>query len=882
MEKLLIIDSNSLINRSYYGVRYLSAPDGTPTNAVYGFLMTFLKLVEENKPDYIMAAFDLKEPTFRHKMYKGYKAQRKPMPDELAEQMPIVKAILSDMKIAQLSLAGYEADDIIGTVSRECAKRDIKCLIATGDKDDLQLADRYTSILLTTTRVGVTHTEEYTPERVFERYGVTPEEFIDVKALMGDPSDNIPGVAGIGEKTATTLIAKYKSIENIYENFDKNGFTGAQERKLREGKEMAFLSKTLARIDTNVPIEMDFEAARGGIETNGDLYRRLLLLGLNSIIKRLDFSSESDSEADSPIADCTKTIIDDIAALEELCLRIRERKRVSLMFGYNDGKIVRVGAALDKDGYSIEIGAIGRAAALDAMRDILESEEIEKICFQAKDAIVCLAPEIRFKGLKYDIAIASYLINPARAEYTVSAICLESFGVTPFHGEEKRQISMFDDDEDSASDRLMSEALLLEPLYEDTSEKMKKEGQEELYYNVELPLVEVLADMQREGMYIDREKLHEFGKTLGERVERLKQEIYTLAGGEFNINSPKRLGEILSEKFKVPLKKKTKNGYATGAEILEKLRDEYPVVDKILDFRQCSKLKSTYCDGLEAVISKETGRIHSIFNQTVTLTGRISSADPNMQNIPTRTELGREIRKMFVARDGWIFVDADYSQIELRVLAAMSKDVQMIMAFCSGADIHTETASQVLHIPKMLVSKEQRAGAKIVNFGIVYGMSDYSLAQDLKITVKEAREYIDKYFEHYSGIKNYMETLKEDAKKNGYVKTMMNRIRYIPELKSSSYNIRMFGERAAMNTPIQGTAADIIKLAMVRVHQRLADEGLRAKLVLQVHDELIVEAPPEEEEKVRDILREVMENVVKIGVPLTVDIESGRSWYDCK
>ena len=883
MEKLLIIDANSLINRSFYGVRYLSAPDGTPTNAIYGFMMTLLKIVGEQKPDYIIAAFDLKAPTFRHKMYDGYKAQRKPMPDELAVQMPIVKEILDAMHVMRLEKEGFEADDIIGTVSRACGAKKIKCMIATGDKDDLQLADDYTSILLTTTRSGVTDTEEYTPAKVFERYGVTPTEFIDIKALMGDPSDNIPGVAGIGEKTAMSLIAKFKSIDNIYTDFDSHGFSASQAKKLDEGKDFAYLSKTLATIDIAVPIDIDFDAARGGFAATGELYNLLIKLGLNSIIKRMDFSATEAVKPDAPdpTEGCSRTVISDISALKKLCNDIKSAGEVSLTFAISGGDIIRIGAALGRDGYSIELHSLGMATVLAQMGGIFADSEIKKLCFNAKDAIVALAPGVRFCGIAYDLAIAAYLINPSRSEYSVSALSLEYYGTSPISAGENKQISLFDEEDDAGCNNIISEALLLHPLCEKTLEKLRTDGQERLYFDVELPLVTVLADMQLEGMYIDRERLAAFGAMLGERIDALTAGIYEMAGGEFNINSPKQLGEILFEKLQLTPAKKTKNGYSTGAEVLEVLRDKHPIIDAILEYRQAAKLKSTYCDGLAAVIAPD-GKIHSVFNQTVTVTGRISSTDPNMQNIPTRTELGRELRKMFVAENGRIFVDADYSQIELRVLAAIADDTAMKKAFSGGADIHTETAAQVLKIPAADVTREQRSSAKAVNFGIVYGMSDFSLAQDLKITVKEARAYIADYLEHYSGVRNYMERIKAEAKENGCVKTLMNRVRYIPELKSSNYNTRMFGERVALNTPIQGTAADIIKLAMVKVHRRLAAEKLEARLVLQVHDELIVECPPDEEQAVRRILREEMENAVQIGVPLVVDMASGRSWYDCK
>lgn len=878
MKKLLIIDSNSLINRAYYGVRFLSAPDGTPTNAIYGFLMMLLKLINDHNPDYIMAAFDLKAPTFRHKMFDGYKAQRKPMPDDLVTQMPIARDIVDKLGILRLEKEGYEADDIIGTVSRLCGEKGIKCLIATGDKDDLQLADEFTSILLTTTRSGNTETEEYTPAKVFERYGVTPTEFIDVKALMGDVSDNIPGVSGIGEKTAMALIAKHKSIENIYDNFDAHGFKGAQLTKLADGKESAYLSKKLATIDKNVPMDIDFSVAEGGIDASAELLNTLSKLGLNSIIKRMDFSSvkTEDVKAENPIENATKTVISSETELDALKDKIRKAGEASFVSGIENGKVVKMGIALGKEeGFLLD----GRDY-VSRMADILSDNGIKKLCFGVKDAIVALAPEIRLSGIAYDVVIAEYLINPSRSDYSADALSVQYFGASPIEHVEK-QISLFDDDE-NPDDNIISEALLIAPLMDKTLEKLKSAEQEKLYFDIELPLVTVLADMQIEGMYVDREMLSSFGQMLGEKIEKLTAEIYSIAGTEFNINSPKQLGEILFEKLDLSPKKKTKSGYSTGAEVLENLRDKHPIIDMVLEYRRYAKLKSTYCDGLTAVISDKTGRIHSVFNQTVTVTGRISSTEPNMQNIPTRTELGREIRKMFVAENGKIFVDADYSQIELRVLAAIAEDEAMKNAFLSGADIHTETASQVLKIPAESVTKEQRSSAKAVNFGIVYGISEFSLAKDLKISVKEARDYIAGYLAHYSGVREYMEKIKDEARKNGYVKTLMNRIRYIPELKSSNYNTRMFGERVALNTPIQGTAADIIKLAMVKVHARLLSEGLKSKLVLQVHDELIVEALPEEEARVKEILKEEMENAVSIGVPLIADMESGRSWYDCK
>ena len=881
MEKLLIIDSNSLINRAFYGVHsFLSAPDGTPTNAIYGFLMTLLKIIDEQKPDYIFAAFDLKAPTFRHKLYDGYKAQRKPMPDDLAAQMQPAKDLLDKMGIARLELAGFEADDIIGTVAAECARRKIKCLVATGDKDDLQLAGDFCSILLTSTKNGVTATEEYTPARVFERYGVTPSEFIDVKALMGDPSDNIPGVAGIGEKTAVSLIAKFKSIDRIYEKFDENGFTGAQERKLREGKDMAYLSKTLATIDTAVPIELDFDSARGTVTKTAELRDALTALGLMSIIKRLDFSGVQSAApaGENPIEGCTKSVISDPGELSALCEKLLRADEISLIFDLDNDKIRRIGIACGKDGCSVE----ANADALRMLAPVFAAERPAKICFNAKEAICALAPQIHLNSLAYDVAIAAYLINSAKSGYSIDSLCIEHFGRSFTEGEESSQISMFDDEEAGADENIATRALLLAPLRDKTLALLEKNGQHKLYFDIELPLVGVLADMQLAGMYVDKGSLAAFGEHLGGRIGELEQEIYALAGGKFNINSPKQLGEILFDRLGLKHGRKKKTGYSTSAEILEELAFEHPIVPLVLEYRKAAKLKSTYCDALAASLSPEDGRIHSVFNQTVTVTGRLSSTEPNLQNSPTRTELGREIRRMFVAPEGRILVDADYSQIELRVLAAMADDAAMRDAFLSGRDIHTETAAQVLKIPSDSVTKEQRSGAKAVNFGIVYGIGEFSLAKDLKISVAEARAYIADYLEHYSGVRDFMDKTKAFARENGYVKTLFNRIRYIPELRVSNYNTRMFGERAAMNAPIQGTAADIIKLAMVRVHARLSRELPAARLILQVHDELIVEAAPADEQAVRKILKEEMEGAAQIGVPLKADIESGRSWYDCK
>ena len=864
MKKLLILDSNSILNRAFYGVRYLSAKDGTPTNAIYGFLNILLKLIKEQEPDYICAAFDVKAPTFRHKQYEGYKAQRKPMPEGLAAQMPLAKDVLRAMGVTILEKEGYEADDIIGTVARLCEESEISCFIATGDKDDLQLASDKTKVILTVTKSGYNETIIYDDKAVKEKYHVTPTEFIDVKALMGDPSDNIPGVKGVGEKTAMSLIEKHHSIEYIYENIDDIGLKGTMLQKMKDGREMAFMSKELATINRNTPIEFNAEkCVFDGFENNGELYEILKRLELNSIIKKLDLSGVDNVKENEDI-------------FKDFSYQVGDKNMIS-------GDKVTV--VLDFDGDNISSAAVGagnNAVVLneqDDIKELLEDDSIAKVMFDVKEAIVKLNCRIDIKNIADDTAIAAYLVDPAKNEYTIEKLASEYFG-TVIEKPEVKQLSLLDDVETDRSEYLAKCAVALGVLNERIGDK--ENGQEKLYQEVELPLVTVLAHLEINGFLVDDHQLKEFADKLGEKIDALTNEIYMLAGEEFNINSPKQLGVILFEKLELKPVKKTKTGYATNADVLEKLRDKHPIVNFIMEYRQLAKLKSTYCDGLRAVVNPNTHRIHSVFTQTVTVTGRLSSTEPNLQNIPTRTELGREIRKMFVAKEGYVLVDADYSQIELRVLAHIANDETMINAFRNNEDIHAVTASQVLGIPLEDVTKEQRSSAKAVNFGIVYGIGEFSLAQDLHISVKEAKAYIESYLEKYHGVRNYMESIKEQAKKDGYVKTMLNRIRYIPELKSPNYNIRQFGERVALNTPIQGTAADIIKLAMVRVDNRLINEGLKSKLILQVHDELIVEAHKDEVDKVKQILSEEMQSAMELNVPLKVDMSTGHSWYDAK
>lgn len=885
MKKLLILDSNSIINRAFYGVRFLSASDGTPTNAVYGFLNIFLKLLNDEKPDYVCAAFDVKAPTFRHEMYDGYKAQRKPMPKELAVQLPLVKDILKAMNVCILQVPGFEADDIIGTVSARCEENGIKCMIATGDRDDLQLASEKTNVILTVSKQGVAETVVYDDKAVFEEYGVTPAEFIDVKALMGDASDNIPGVAGIGKKTALRLIAQFKSIENLYSGLENADLKAAVVKKLTDGKESAFFSKELATIDRNAPVEFSLESCifNGEYKTD-ELGMLLSKLELAVIIKRLGLESAVPKKADI-FKDMNISEITDVSELNGLRAELLESGCAGIVLKLSGSCICEAAVANKKNVFYIRpCIKLKDSDISDFFVWLFCNKEIQKLTFDIKDVFVRFWDDLENSENVIDCAIAGYIINPA-GTISIERMCSEYLGADVSEAEEKtqKQLSLLEEDNEEPDDTLCRRAYVLLPLWEALSKKIKKNEQEDLFFNVEMPLVYVLASMQVFGFNVDRASLEEFGKNLDIVIAQLSDDIYMLCGEEFNINSPKQLGEILFEKLGLPVIKRTKSGYSTNAEVLERLKDKHAVIPMIMDYRVFSKLKSTYCDGLAAVISPTTGKIHSVFNQTVTVTGRISSTEPNMQNIPVRTELGRELRKMFIASDAdHILVDADYSQIELRVLAHIANDEKMIQAFLSGEDIHTVTASQVFNVPINEVTGMQRSDAKAVNFGIVYGIGEYSLSQDLKISVKQAKKYIENYLEKYSGVRMYMNDIKEQAKRDGYVKTLMNRVRYIPELKSGNFNVKSFGERVALNTPIQGTAADIIKLAMVKVYNRLKCEGLQSKLILQVHDELIVDAYRAEKEKVEIILKEEMENAMLLRVPLIVDMHSGDSWYEAK
>ena len=878
--KLLVIDGNSIINRGFYGIRLLSTKEGMYTNALVGFLNILFHHMETEHPDGVVVAFDLKDPTFRHKMYDAYKAQRKGMPPELAMQMPVMKKILEGMNIPYLELSGYEADDIIGTISRVCDEAGVECLIATGDKDDLQLASKNTRILLTTTRMGKSETVSYDADGVKEKYGVTPHEFIDVKALMGDPSDNIPGVSGVGEKTAFSLIGNYGSIEYIYEHLDEIELKNSVREKLVADKDMAFLSKKLATIDRFVPMEITPEAYRNQRYNAEMLLPLFQKLEFHNYIKKLDLATE---EAVS-VTRMSTTLLEGFDSIDQakhritsagkLCLKIfTEGDRLSAMF-LSDGEI---GWVMVPDAFH----------PVSDWKDVLEDESIAKFVTDSKEAINALEREgVSLCGVRFDFVLAGYLLNPAAGTYEMSSLG-NDWGVTirseeAVFGKGKARIPA----DELGTEELLSYAAELLPvmveLYPKMENRLTELGQTDLYTQIELPLAEVLADMERQGFYVNRKSLEVFSETLRAAIEDLEQKIYDLAGEEFNIQSPKQLGVVLFEKMGLPPVKKTKTGYSTNAEVLEKLKWQSPIVEYILEYRQLTKLKSTYADGLLAAISPD-GKIHSVFNQTVTTTGRISSTEPNLQNIPVRLELGREVRKMFSAKaeDG-ILVGADYSQIELRVLAHMADDPAMIEAFRGEEDFHRATAAQVFGVPIEEVTGQMRSAAKAVNFGIVYGIGAFSLAQDLHISVKEAKAYMESYLARYTKVQEYMTNVVEAAKENGYVTTLYGRRRYIPELASNNHMLRAFGERVALNAPIQGTAADIIKIAMVRVYKALQEKTEESHLILQVHDELIVETTPKEQPIVEEILKQEMEHAANLSVPLTVNVSAGKTWYDTK
>ena len=846
--KLVILDGNSIVNRAFYGIRQLSAPDGTPTNGVYGFLAILRKLIDAEKPDSLCVAFDLKAPTFRHKRYDGYKAQRKGMPEELAVQIPILKEVLDEMGILRLEIEGYEADDLLGTVGKRCEASGWDCRIVTGDKDSFQLISDTTHVCHVKSRMGQTETKEYTPELFREEYGFEPVRIIDLKALMGDSSDNIPGVAGVGEKTAMDLVQRYGTLQNIYEKLDELDIKEGVRKKLREGRESAELSYELATICTAVPIEFEPADALWNENYKSGLYGLFKKLGFNKFIEKWGIlaSQEADGSAET-----AHMHISDAPTYDELCAAVKAAELIAVTAGENfdsleicDGKTV----------YTAHWSALGDD--YDKLLRLMFSDGVKKVSHNVKDLMSRLLAEgLPLDGFVYDTALAAYLLDATESDYDLHRVSMRYCGAE------------------------LSGAEAIYRLKPVTEEKLKELQMDKLYYEIELPLCRVLAEMQDTGFMVDRMALSAFGESLTGSIDALRDEIYKQAGGEFNINSPKQLGEVLFERLMLPAGKKTKTGWSTNADVLEKLRGKHPIIEMILDYRMLTKLKSTYADGLLKLIDPD-GRIRTNFQMTVTATGRLSSTEPNLQNIPVRKELGAQIRKMFIASEGKVLVDADYSQIELRLLAHISGDEHMQAAFMSGEDIHRVTASQVFNTPLSEVTSLQRSRAKAVNFGIVYGISSWSLAQDIGVFPNEAKAYMDAYLEKYSGVREYMKNIVEKAKAEGYVKTLYNRRRALPELKSSNFNTRSFGERVALNMPIQGTAADIIKLAMVNVYNRLKAEGLEAKLILQVHDELICECPEHEAERVAELLSEEMSGAAKLSVPLTVDAKIGHSWAE--
>ena len=891
-KKLILIDGHSILNRAFFGIPDLTNSEGIHTNAMYGFLNIMFKFIDEEKPDYITVAFDLSEPTFRHKAYEAYKGTRKPMAPELKQQVPLIKELLRTMNITVIEKAGYEADDIIGTIAKRSAAAGIDVSVISGDRDLLQLAEEKIQIRIPKTKKGVTEVENYYPEDVVALYGVTPLEFIDMKALMGDTSDNIPGAPGVGPKTASAIIQKYHSVDNVLTHLDELKPPKAQ-KSITENAEQVKMSRFLAEININVPLDYNIENAEIGDFYNPASYELFKKYNFKTMLKRFD----KDMTA-APKTDVLKDIVviqelgDSENIIKKACEVINNGGNLGLSIIHEEKCIYGLGICLsEKETYFIiKQGFITDEYLKDAVQKLGVLSDANKKrqirVFDLKEILWAFEKDGNLKISQdafVDVSIASYLLKPNDENYEPEQIALQYLNITVpskselFGKAGVQEMLMTKLDElaeyacESAYVSLFSADLILKEL--------ENENMTELFANIEMPLVFVLYDMQKEGVRVDKEGLKSYGEVLGNRIQVLEKEIYDEAGEEFNINSPKQLGIILFEKMNMPYKKKTKSGYSTAADVLDKLAPEYPFVKKILEYRQLAKLKSTYADGLATYIS-EDGRIHGKFNQTITATGRISSTEPNLQNIPIRMELGRQIRKVFIPKEGCVFLDADYSQIELRIMAHMSKDEKLIEAYNMAEDIHRITASQVFGVPFDEVTDLQRRNAKAVNFGIIYGISSFGLSQDLSISRKEASDYIEQYFKTYPKIKGYIDSMVEDAKKTGYSLTMFNRRRPIPELKSSNFMQRSFGERVAMNAPIQGTAADIIKLAMIRVYDALKKGGYKSKLLLQIHDELLVETYPDEIEDVKKIIEDGMKNAVKLSVPLEIDMKQGNNWLE--
>lgn len=844
--KLLVVDGNSILNRAFYGIRLLTTKDGQFTNAIYGFLTMLLKIQEDVTPDAVAIAFDLKAPTFRHKAYDGYKSNRKGMPEELHQQLQPLKDLLTLLGYSIITKEGYEADDILGTLSHTCKVNGDECVLATGDRDSLQLINDKVTVRLASTKGGKANAILYDEKKIMEDYGVTPRQLIEIKAIQGDSSDCIPGIPGIGPKGAGDLIQRFNNLDYIYENLDTIDIKDGMRKKLRENKDSAYMSRMLGEIKLDIPIDTDINHYLVNCTQPDEASRMMAKLELFSLIDKFKLK-EVESSEETP--------------KEKKKYSLNEKNTIDL-----SGKELYIYSNSKSKGdidylYIIEENKIIKTTDVDT---VLKSEN-KKYVYSSKE-LFAYADKIGFeiKNLVFDVTLASYLLNPNSSSYDIDKLNGE-YEVETYDGE----------------DEFLCNIAPMIDLCNILEKKIEQCNQKKLLNEIEIPLSNVLAKMENLGFAVDKQGIEDFGKMLKENIENLKSEIYNSVGREFNINSPKQLGVALFEDLALPCKKKTKSGYSTSADVLESLKNQHPVVSMVLQYRTLSKLNSTYCEGLLKVIGDD-GRIHSSFNQTETRTGRISSTEPNLQNIPVRTELGREMRKFFTAREGWVLVDADYSQIELRVLADISGDKNMIDAFKNNQDIHAITASQVFNMPLDFVTGEMRSRAKAVNFGIVYGIGAYSLAKDIGVTNKEAKNYIESYLKHYSGIDKYMHDVVEKAKDTGYVETVFGRRRYLPELSASNGMTRAFGERVARNAPIQGTAADIIKIAMIKVDKRLTEENLEARLVLQVHDELIVECPSHESMRVAMILQEEMEKAVSLSVPLVADSAVGKTWYDAK